>query len=62
MRPNEQVEPAAETPKKKKEKIGKDEIRRAAAILKDYAAHKKSLDVRISENERWFRLRHWDRR
>ena len=46
--------------KTKKGPIGEDEIRKAAGILQKYAMHKKSLDQRIVENERWYRLRHWE--
>ena len=58
MRPNEDM--SQETESKKKGRIGKDEILKAADILTKYASHKKPLDERIRENERWFRLRHWD--
>lgn len=42
------------------EVIGKKEIQKATAILKDYKKGKASLESRIIENEQWWKLRHWD--
>ena len=41
-------------------RIGKDEVRRAAQILKDYKAGKANLEQRIVEDELWYELRHWE--
>ena len=35
-------------------------IRRAAETLKAYKSAKQSLESRIVENERWYKLRHWE--
>lgn len=40
--------------------IGEDEIRKAREILEKYRSGKKSLDSRIVNNEKWWKLRHWD--
>ena len=40
--------------------IGEQEIAAAAAILEKYKAAKANLDRRITENEKWYRLRHWE--
>ena len=44
----------------KKAKIGKNEIRGAVEVLKKYKAAKAPLERRILEEEKWFRLRHWE--
>lgn len=40
--------------------IGKKEIERAIQTLKDYKAGKSNLESRIVEEERWWKLRHWE--
>ena len=40
--------------------IGKKEIELAIQTLKDYKAGKANLEKRIKEEERWWKLRHWD--
>lgn len=40
--------------------IGEEEVRNAEKILFDYKTAKTRLDERIIENERWFRMRHWE--
>ena len=40
--------------------IGRDEVREARAVLQKYRAAKKKLEARMEENERWFRMRHWE--
>lgn len=40
--------------------IGKEEVDKAAKLLQDYKAGKKSLDERIISNEQWYKVRHWD--
>ena len=41
-------------------RIGKEEVRKAAQILKDYKAGKANLEARIVEDELWYELRHWE--
>lgn len=40
--------------------IGKNDIRDAIATLKKYKDGKSALESRIVEEERWWKLRHWD--
>lgn len=40
--------------------IDKKAIERAIATLKDYKDGKRNLETRIVEEERWWKLRHWD--
>ena len=40
--------------------IGKKEIQQAMQTLKDYKDGKANLESRIVEEERWWKLRHWD--
>lgn len=40
--------------------VGKAEIEEAVKKLKEYAVAKEPLDQRIIEEERWWRLRHWE--
>lgn len=40
--------------------IGKAQIAEAETILKKYKDGKTALERRIIENEKWYRLRHWD--
>ena len=40
--------------------IGEDEVRTARQTLSKYRAAKKKIEARIVENERWYRLRHWE--
>ena len=39
--------------------ITDEDVKRAGEILSRYKAAKASLDARVLENEKWFRLRHW---
>lgn len=41
-------------------KIGRKEIDEASVILQKYKAGKKNLENRIIENEKWYRLQHFD--
>ena len=41
-------------------KIGKEQVQKAQEILRKYKDSKASLESRIVENERWYKLRHWD--
>ena len=43
-----------------KQTIGTDSIKRAGTLLEKYRQGKISLDQRIVESEKWYRLRHWD--
>lgn len=40
--------------------VGEQEVRRAQELLAKYKAGKKVLEARVVEEERWYRLRHWD--
>lgn len=40
--------------------VGAEQLRRAHALLSRYKAGKAALQQRITENERWYKLRHWD--
>ena len=40
--------------------IGKKELTEAMATLKKYKDGKSNLEARIVEEERWWKLRHWD--
>lgn len=40
--------------------IGKDEIAKAYETFEKYKSGKANLEKRVVENERWWRLRHWD--
>ncbi len=40
--------------------IGEEEVRQAARVLESYKSAKARLDERVLENERWFRMRHWE--
>ena len=44
----------------KQQPIGVEEIRKAADTLQKYKEGKAALENRIVENEKWWRLRHWD--
>lgn len=41
-------------------KIGKSEVRAALKRLQDYKAWKGEMDSGFKENEKWWRLRHWE--
>jgi len=41
-------------------KIGEKEISKATELLIKYKDGKTNLDNRIAENEKWYRLRHWE--
>lgn len=41
-------------------KLGKKDIEKAIITLKKYKDGKRNLESRIVEEERWWRLRHWD--
>lgn len=40
--------------------ITEAEIREAYRILKEYKSAKSGLDMRVIENDNWFRMRHWE--
>ena len=42
-------------------KIGTEEVRRAAEILRRYHAGKRQLEQRIIDNEQFWKLRHWQK-
>ena len=41
-------------------KIGKEQVQKAQEILKKYKDAKASLETRVVENERWYKIRHWE--
>ena len=41
-------------------KIGKEQVQKAQQILQKYKDAKASLESRIVENERWYKIRHWE--
>ena len=41
-------------------KIGKEQVQKAQEILRKYKDAKANLEARIVENERWYKLRHWE--
>ena len=41
-------------------RIGTEEVRRAADILRRYHAGKRQLEQRIIDNEQFWKLRHWE--
>ena len=41
-------------------KIGKEQVQKAQSILQKYKEGKASLESRIVENERWYKIRHWE--
>ena len=41
-------------------KIGAEEVRRAAQILKKYKQGKARLEQRLIDNEQFWKLRHWE--
>lgn len=41
-------------------KIGTEQIKKAQEILQKYKDAKASLETRVVENERWYKLRHWE--
>lgn len=59
------AEEEKEEKKEKKENgegkaIGREEVRAARGVLSRYKAAKGKLEKRIEDNERWFRMRHWE--
>ena len=54
----EQTNP--ETVLKPTAKIGPEEVRKAAQILKGYKQGKRNLEQRIIDNEQFWKLRHWE--
>ena len=43
-----------------KEAIGKNELAKAVETLKKYKDGKANLEKTIVENEKWYKLRHWE--
>lgn len=46
--------------KKREQPIGQKQIREAAEILRKYKEGKANYDRTIIENERWYKMRHWE--
>ena len=42
------------------ERIGKEEVQKAQQTLNKYKEGKKNLETRIVENEKWYKIRHWE--
>lgn len=42
------------------QKIGQEQVLNAQSILEKYKEGKTALDNRITDNEQWYKLRHWD--
>lgn len=42
------------------DKIGREEIAKARAIMRKYKDAKTNLERRITNNERWYQMQHWD--
>lgn len=40
--------------------IGKDQVRKAYEVLRKYKEGKQHLEDKITRNEKWWRMRHWD--
>lgn len=51
---------AQDYPQARRDVIGKEQVRKAAEILKKYKQGKQRLEDRIVRNEKWWKLRHWD--
>ena len=51
---------SADAAEKKALPVGAAEVREAEKILADYKRAKAHLDSRVTDNEQWFRLRHWE--
>ena len=49
-----------QAPEKRADIIGVPEIQKAYQTLVKYRDGKKALEQRVTENEEWFRLRHWE--
>ena len=45
---------------KNKSAIGENEVLKARSILEKYKESKSDLERRIIENNKWFKLRHWE--
>lgn len=45
---------------KRKDVIGEKEVAKAQTLLMEYQRGKQSLDERIVDEEKWWRLRHWE--
>lgn len=43
-----------------KQAIGKDEVRKAMETLRKYKQGKQHLEDKITRNEKWWKMRHWD--
>jgi len=50
----------APVPAIKKQVVGTDEVRKAMEILKKYKKGKQNLEDKITRNEKWWKMRHWE--
>lgn len=56
-----QPKPPEEPPEQRvKKPVGNEEIAKAISTLGEYKSGKSNLESRIVEEERWWKLRHWD--
>ena len=62
MRPKDEqtANPVPQEAEPMDEPIGRKEIEKAIQTLKEYKDGKSNLESRIVEEERWWKLRHWD--
>lgn len=60
LQPTEPMQPMDTTPTPTVEKIGPKEIAEAEALLKKYKDGKATLEQRIVENEKWYKMLHWE--
>lgn len=44
----------------RKATIGREEVAKARALMQKYKDAKSNLETRITDNERWYQLQHWD--
>ncbi len=60
VRPETMTEDVSATLLVSRRTIGKEEVREAAGILRDYKDGKTNLEKRIVDGEQWWKLRHWE--
>lgn len=54
------VKPSSKQKDEVRDVIGKAQIEKAYEIFRKYRSCKSNLDAKIIENERWYKLRHWE--
>ena len=58
--PNREVNPPLAAVEPIKQPIGEDEVRKAMETLRKYKKGKANLENKIINNEKWWKMRHWD--